>query len=109
MPPNQMTRNKDRPHSYAFTQVGRGIILESALPLREFNPPVRGRQTLSEVGFYASWLSPIDGIPSHYAVEPTPLALHKFWWFPVVSINSETGTHYELESVVDLFSAGHQQ
>jgi hypothetical protein len=45
MPPNQMTRNKDRPHSYAFTQVGRGLILESALPLREFDPPVRGRQT----------------------------------------------------------------
>jgi len=33
MPLNQMTRNKDRPHSYAFAQVERGIILESALPL----------------------------------------------------------------------------
>ena len=31
MPLNQMTRNKDRPHSCAFAQVGRGIILESAL------------------------------------------------------------------------------
>jgi hypothetical protein len=33
MPPNQMTRNNGFPHTYAFWQVGRGIILESALPL----------------------------------------------------------------------------
>ena len=31
MPINQMTKNKDRPYSYAFVQVGCGIILESAL------------------------------------------------------------------------------
>jgi len=31
MPINQMTKNKDRPHSYVFAQVGRGIIWESAL------------------------------------------------------------------------------
>ncbi len=31
MPINQMTKNKDPPHSYAFAQVGCGIILESAL------------------------------------------------------------------------------
>jgi hypothetical protein len=40
MPINQMIKNKDRPHSYAFAQVGCGIILESALCLRKFDSPV---------------------------------------------------------------------
>ena len=45
MPPNQIARNNGCTHSYAFAQVRRGIILESALSLRELHPPLRGRPT----------------------------------------------------------------
>ena len=43
MPINQMTKNKDRPHSYVFAQVGRGIIWESALLVRKPDPTRRAR------------------------------------------------------------------
>ena len=45
MPTNQMTKNKGRPHSCATAQLGRGIIRESALPLRKFDPPLCSRKT----------------------------------------------------------------